>query len=208
MTLGALLFRLRSTLIVFHAGEICKANFYERSEVIRAANEMVRRGVVLCPLCYAMLKVHSSYPRHCRDENGVRHDGWCAQCHCEACEKYPALLPDFLMPHKHYKAEVIEAVIADSEVGVNFENFGDHAADISTMRRWVRQFKVRGVQAVGWLTSVLLTVYELHICSLELRCRTLLKQLARLLREYPSPKSGGVIGSANIILTTRSCGFL
>jgi len=169
---------------------------------------MVGHGVVLCPHCYAMLKVHGSYPRHYRDENGVRHYGWCAQCHCEACEKYPALLPDFLMPHKHYKAEVIEAVIADSEAGVNLESIGDCAADISTMRRWIRQFKVRGEQAVGWLISVLLTVYELHIGLVKLRGRTLLKQLARLLREYPVPENDGVIGRANIILTTQNCGFL
>jgi len=112
------------------------------------------------------------------------------------------------MPYKHFKAEVIEAVIADSEGGKNYENFGDRAADISTMRRWVRQFKVRGALAVGWLVSILLTVYELQIGSLDLRNRTLLKQLTRLLQKFTCPKSGGIIGRINFILTTQNCGFL
>ena len=162
----------------------------------------------MCPHCYGPMKLHGSYPRHCLDENRGRHDGWVAQLCCAACCMYQSLKPVFLMSHKHYKAEVIEAVIADSEGGKNFENYGDRAADISTMRRWVRQFKVRGVWAVGWLVSTLFTVYELHIGSIELRGKTLLKQLGRLLREYPALKSGGILGRVNIILTTQNSGFL
>jgi len=112
------------------------------------------------------------------------------------------------MPYKHYKAEVIEVVIADSEGGKNFEKSGDRAVDISTMRRWVRQFKERGAQAAGWLHSILSTVYDAHVGSIELRNRTLMQQLSRLLLEYPAPRSGGILGRANIILTTHNCGFL
>jgi len=199
---------LESILIVWDSGGICKANFYDRVEVMQTADKLVRDGSVLCPLCYGLMKLHGSYPRHCLDENCERHDGWVAQVYCAACDKYQSLTPVFLMPHKHYKTEVIGAVIADSEGGMNFENFGDHAADISTMRRWVRQFKVRGTRAVGWLVSTLLTAYELHIGSIELRCRTLLKQLTRLLHEYPALESGGILGRVSIILTTHNCGFL
>ena len=112
------------------------------------------------------------------------------------------------MPHKHYSAKVIEVVVAESEEGKVIEHLCGCAADISTMRRWLRQFKVRGARAVGWLVSTLLTVYELQIGSLELQNRTLLKQLARLLCEYPLPESGGVIARVNIILTAHNCGFL
>jgi hypothetical protein len=112
------------------------------------------------------------------------------------------------MPHKHYKAEVIEAVVAISEEGVTIEQLGGCAADISTMRRWVSQFKERGARAVGWLVSTLITLYDVHIGSIKLRDAALLKQLARLLREYPAHERGGVIGRVNIILTTQNCGFL
>lgn len=112
------------------------------------------------------------------------------------------------MPYKHYSTEVIERVITATDGGRLVEHLDGCAADVSTMRRWVRQFKERGARAVGWLLSMLLTLYERHINAFELQNRTLLGQLARLLREYPVPKSGGIIGKSNIILTTQNCGFL
>jgi len=169
---------------------------------------MTLRGVVLCVLCMGLIKYHSCYRRHIKDEEGHRHYGWVAQGHCVVCNKYPALIPEFIMPHKHYSAKVIEGVVAESEEGKVIEHLCGCAADISTMRRWLRQFKVRGARAVGWLVSTLLIVYELQIGSLELQHRTVLKRLARLLCEYPLPESGGVIARVNIILTAHNCGFL
>jgi len=201
-------FALESILIVWDSGEICKANFYDRAEVMQTAKELVRTGAVLCPLCYGTLTVHGSYSRHCRDEGGNRSYGWIAQGHCITCNVYPALIPDFIMAYKHYKTEVIEGVVAACEEGNVVEGLGGYAADASTMRRWVRQFRERGAQSVGWLLSGLLTVYERHIGSLEMRNKSLLKQLAWLLQEYPVSESSGVFGRANIILTTRNCGFL
>ena len=152
--------------------------------------------------------MHGSYPRHCLDEDGKRHDGWVAQGHCAACDKYPSLIPDFIKPHKHYKADVIERAVGEAEAGGIIENLGGCAADVSTMRRWVREFKERGEQAVKGLISKLPTVCEAHADPLVVRDLSLLQQLDRLLREYPASKSGGVIGRANIILTTKNCGFL
>jgi len=175
---------------------------------MRTASELARLGKVLCQICNGLLKINGSYPRQCKDISDTHHDGWVAQGRCDICKKYPALIPEFIMPHKHYRAEVIEGVIAESEKGNVIEHLGGCAADISTMRRWVRQFRVRGAQAVGWLVSTLLSVYERHVGSLKLWNLTLLKQLARLLGEYHAPESGGVIGRVNIILTTQNCGFL
>jgi len=175
---------------------------------VRTAKDLVRRGVVLCALCIGFFTVHGSYPRHIKDEECNREDGWVAQLHCAHCSVYPSLLPTFIMPYKHYKASVIEWVITEHEDGRNVEHLEGCSADVSTMRRWVSQFKSRGARAAGWLISLLLTLYERHINFLEMQNRTLLKQLARLLREYPVPMSGGVIGRANIILTTQNCGFL
>jgi len=208
VTLGALSFALESILIVWDSGGICKANFYDRAEVMHTACELMRSGDVLCATCNGSLSFHGSYSRHCKDDDGCRHDGWVAQGRCIPCNKYPALLPEFIAPHKHYKAEVIEGVIAESEKGNIIEHLGGYAADVSTMRRWVRQFSERGAQAVGWLVSVLLTAYERHVGSLKLWNMTLLKQLARLLFEYSAPERGGVIGRVNIILTTQNRGFL
>jgi len=176
--------------------------------VIRVAKDLVRRGVVLCALCFGQFEFHVAYRRYLRDEDNNREQGWVAQVHCATCNVYPALIPDFIMPHKHYKAEVVEKVIAAREKGENVEYLDGCAADISTMRRWVRQFSERGALAVGWLHSILLNLYERQISLFELQNKTLLKQLARLLREFPKLKIGRVIGRANIVLTTQNCGFL
>ena len=175
---------------------------------MQAAWLLVLNGKVVCAICLGVLTINGCYRRHCRDENGTRIYGWVAQCHCEACKKYPALIPAFIMPHKHYKTEVIERVVAEYENGGTVEQIGGCSADVSTMRRWVSQFKERGARGAGWLISILLTVYEVHISSLKTKNCTLLKQLARLLTEYPALEGGGIIGRANIILTTQNCGFL
>jgi hypothetical protein len=195
-------------LIIWQAEETYKANFSDRAEVIRVAKDLVRRGAVLCASCHGQLKFHGCYRRYLKDEESNRERGWVAQVHCGACGAYPALIPGFIMPYKHYSAEVIECVIAESENGENVEKLGGCAADVSTMRRWVRQFTERGARAAGWLLSILLKLYERQISLLELRNKTILKQLARLLREFPTLKTGGVIGRANTVLTTQNCGFL
>jgi len=125
-----------------------------------------------------------------KDEEGNCQYGWIAQGHCIVCNQYPSLIPDFIMPYKHYEAAVIESVIMESEAERNVEMLSDCAADASTMRRWIKQFKECGARAVGLLLSVLFMVYEQHISILELHNKKLLKQLARLLQAYSVPASG------------------
>ena len=183
-------------------------NFYDRAMVMQMANELARKGEVICTLCQKPLMIHGCYQRQIKDEEGNCQYGWVAQGHCSACHKYPSLIPNFIMPYKHYEAAVIESVIMESEAGRNVEMLSDCAADASTMRRWIRQFKERGALAVGWLISLLFTVYEWHISILELQNKELLKQLAQLLQAYSVPASGTIIGKVNIILTRYNCGFL
>ena len=99
-------------------------------------------------------------------------------------------------------------MITESASGKIVEKFGGCAADVSTMRRWIRQFNVRGAAAIGWLLSALFELYGQHLRSFELRQKKLLHQLARLLREFPNYSGGLIFGAVNIILTTRNCGFL
>ena len=198
----------RNKLIVWHAEEICKANFLDKAEVKQTAWLLVRSGEVVCACCSGKLTVHDCYSRHYRDESGRRHYGWIAQGHCDACNVYPSLTPSFIKPYKHYKSDVIERVIKDAEAGNNVENLSGVAADASTMRRWAREFKERGRRAVDCLISQLTTKHKSHVVLLCLEKMSLLQQLAQLLREYPAQESGGIIGNVNIILTTHNCGFL
>jgi hypothetical protein len=199
---------VESKLIIWHSEESCKVNFTDRVSVEDNAKDLSSRGVVLCALCKGFFAFHRSYQRGLKDRDSSKEQGWVAQVRCDLCKKYPALIPDFIMPYKHYKAEVIESVIAEYESGLNIEHMDGCAADISTMRRWVRQFKERGAGAIGWLLSILLTLYNRRISLLKLQNMTLLRQLARLLCEFRLPKTGGIISSVNIILTTQNCGFL
>jgi len=173
---------------------------------------MLRCGDVLCPLCGGSLKFHGSYQRHFIDELSKRHNGWVAQSHCALCKIYPALLPDFLMPYKHFKAQVIEEAILEAEEkeerreGEDSEelDLSDCPADDATIRRWINQFKERGARAVGFLLSMLFRVYERHISMLELQNKGLLKQLAHLLQQFPIPGAGTIIGQVNAILTKHT----
>ena len=175
---------------------------------MQTANELARNGEVKCALCHGLLRIHGCYRRQLKDKEGNCQDGWVAQGYCSVCNQYPSLIPDFIMPYKHYEAKVIECVLMEAEEGGNVERQSDCAADASTMRRWIRQFRERGARAVGWLSSVLFEIYARHVSILELYNKKLFKQLARLLREYPVPASGTVIGKVNVILTRYNCGFL
>jgi hypothetical protein len=186
---------------------MCKANFYDRVLVEQVIVKLLRLGAVVCVLCGGPLTFHSCYPRHIRDEEGYRHDGWIAQGCCDTCKKYPSLIPDFIMPYKHYGAAVVEAAIAKFEENGGLR-FNECPADESTVRRWVAQVNERGARAAGWLLSLLFDVYDLHVSALELQNRSLLKQLARLAREIQIPETSGVIGRVNVILTRYNSGFL
>ena len=201
-------FAFESILIVWHCERISKANFLDKAEVKQTVRLKVRRGEIVCALCSGMLTVHGCYSRHCLDEAGKSHDGWVAQGHCDACNVYPALVPSFIVPHKHYMADVIARVIEGAEAGDNVEHLGACAADISTMRRWVRDFKAHGGQAASLLASKLPDERRAHFDSHDFHNMTLLQRLSRLLGEFPALMPGGVIGNANIILTTHNCGFL
>jgi hypothetical protein len=195
-------------LILWHSGEICKANFLDRVEVAKTAKEMMLRGLVLCGLCMGSLKYHGCYWRQIKDDDGVCQNGWVAQGHCASCNKYPALLPEFIMPYKHYRADVINGVIKESEAGATIEYIAGCAADVSTMRRWVRQFSERKARAIVNLLFARAELLDVFDSILKPHALTLLSRLARMLHEYHVSESDGIIGGGKIILTTQNCGFL
>jgi hypothetical protein len=140
------------------------------------------------------------------DEDGKRLDGWIAQGYCGACKKYPALIPNFIMPYKHYEAAVIEAAITKVEEGGM--GLSESPAEESTIRRWASQFQERGKSAVGQLQSILYLVHGRHINILDIYNRSLLRQLAYLARVISANQTGGVIGRVNAILTRYNSGYL
>jgi hypothetical protein len=111
------------------------------------------------------------------------------------------------MPHKHYETKVIETAIAAAEEEGS-QRLNASPADDSTVGRWVKQYKERGTQAVGWLRSILFAVYGTHVSTLDMQNKSLLKQLTSLVQKFHALGSGGVIGRVNCILTKYYSGFI
>jgi len=194
-------------MIIHDSEEICKNNFYDRSLVMQEAYKIFKNGNILCPICQGRLRLHSSYERHVTDGAGKRHDGWIAQGYCVECDRYHALIPSFIEPYKQYSAEVVEGVIMEYETCGDIKTSSCPASD-STIYRWVKQFKEHGARAVGWLLSILYTVYGQYISVIKVQQEGLLKQLARLTQRLLTCSTRGIIGRANIILTKYNQGFI
>jgi len=67
----------------------------------------------VCPFCQKRLTAHDWNHRteHCLD--GTTNKYMVEDRYCESCKKMQRLLPDTIVPHKHYSAEAIERMIFD-----------------------------------------------------------------------------------------------
>jgi len=111
------------------------------------------------------------------------------------------------MPYKQYGTEVVEAAISEYETLSGIKSSGCPADD-STIYRWIKQFKERGTLAVGWMLSMLYSIYNQHIGAIKLQKERLLKQLDRLTQMLLPIKTDKIIGRTNIVLTNHHCGYI
>lgn len=86
-----------------------------------------------CPVCGRELAGHGTKKRHTKDENGGKVWYQVPRKECKECGKTHCMLPDFMIPYKHYRAEIIEAVIDDTDIYFAIEE--------STIYRWKRWFR-------------------------------------------------------------------
>mgnify|MGYP003623268666 CR=1 FL=1 len=159
-------------------------------------------GLILCPVCSGCLKYNCTYRRNPRALDGRKFNIEIIQVCCGTCKKTHALIPDFLMPYKQYTTETIETAISSDITMINC------FADNSTIYRWNRQFKARGIMAV---LRIRLIVWELHLRYInanELSSLSIIQQLSFCLGELKKEKSGTVIGATNVVLTGVDAGFL
>jgi len=118
--------------------------YTEKSEEI--ISQAIYDEKILCALCLKQMRRHSTYDREIKEtgEEITITVVWCRKC-----EKWHSLIPDFLLPNKHYSGNEIEGVIIDSAVGA--VSHIDTNASESTIRRWIKQIGGRIVEAVGKL---------------------------------------------------------
>jgi len=127
--------------IVMYLGSNVKEYEEKSTEII---TRVISEGKLICELCLKSMKRHSSYKREKKEtEEKIS----ITVVWCSSCKKWHALLPDFLLPHKHYSGNEIESVIIDSatEAVSDIETKASEA----TIRRWIKQIGDRIRQAVS-----------------------------------------------------------
>jgi len=173
---------------------------YEEKSMEIAENA-IKEGNILCELCLRPMAYHSSYVR------GIKETGdqiTITMVWCKKCRKWHALLPEFLLPKKHYSGNEIESVIIDSETTAVDQI--DTKASGSTIRRWLKQICKRIERAAGILKyhfghdgrAVNEVAIDTGYCYRELE--QVLEMAPRMVRQC-----GNKLGLANIWLNT--CGM-
>jgi len=129
--------------IVMFLGQEVKEYEEKSAEIIKRA---ISEGKVRCELCLHPMIKHSSYMR------GIKETGEqirITMVWCKKCRKWHALLPDFLLPCKHYSAKEIECVIIEG-AALPVDEIDTEASE-STARRWIKLVGERIEQAVSKL---------------------------------------------------------
>jgi len=183
--------------IVLYLGGDIKEYKLKNEEII---NRGVSEGRFLCESCLRPMRVHSHYDR------GIKEKGetisitvvWCSKC-----REWHALLPDFVLPFKHYSGNEIEAVVIESATESVSRIVTD--ASESTARRWIRQIGERVKRAVGILKLLFgqsgQAVNEIIIDPGP--CYSELEQILEMAPQYIKC-SGNKLGMANIWLGTNA----
>ena len=65
----------------------------------------------VCPVCGGTLKYRDTRLRIRKKEGGVKEYLMIRRLRCTDCHRHHNELPDCLVPHKHYEAEVISGVL-------------------------------------------------------------------------------------------------
>lgn len=160
----------------------------------------------LCPACGTRTVLHGCYDRHIHTDEKIE---WLTiqRVKCIGCGKTHAVLPDFTRPYKHYCAADIEFTLRDVENGAATEQ-ANTSASTSTVKRWVRDFKNRGFQAVGALRALLHSVFNETINEIKLTGLKIFGALEHILDAFPTIESNSLaIGDANIWLTHHMAGI-
>ena len=182
--------------IVLFSGRNVKEYLDSSKDTIK---QLIGKGAFGCELCLEPMSYHSSYIR------GIKETKqkipiiivWCSRC-----REWHALLPDFLLPNKHYSGNEIESVIIDS-ASVPVSHIETAASEV-TVRRWINQIGERIRQAVSIL-KILFGRKGQAISEIQVDTGPGYNELEQILEMAPSALkfSGNRLGLANLWLGTN-----
>lgn len=98
---------------------------------------MVVYNISSCPNCGGDLKHYDSVQRLVRTTRGAKNRIRLRRFRCKDCNKLHRELPEYVLPYKHYEADIIKGV---REGHITSETIGyeDNPCEM-TMLRWVTQ---------------------------------------------------------------------
>lgn len=117
---------------------------------------------------------------------------------CHKCRVSLAVLPDFLLPKKHYSANEIESVAMQREAGSSVYDI-DTPAKVCTVRRWLAEIPGKLEGQISRLKSLAMEHGPCPISEAAFAGLTLMEQLRLIVQKLPRIKfSGNLLGYAGI----------
>lgn len=109
-----------------------------------------------CPSCTGRLYRHGTRLRHVIEE-GLKIWHKVQRCRCIACKRACTFLPASMIPHKHYHAAEVEAVVRAASEGKSYRLPG-LGAEESTLRRWIKDFSLESAALTGHMEALLMMI--------------------------------------------------
>jgi hypothetical protein len=188
---------LKNVSIIAYLGSTVKE--YSENGKSKLAGLQVR-----CPKHPAkILAFHDTYKRTIK-ETGEKVVIHILVCH--KCGYRTSVLPDFLLPHKHYSANEIEAVIMQAADGVAVYDI-ETPASVSTVRRWLGEMNGEGGKLREWVSGLktLAIAQDCAISEITMAELPFVEQLREFVHALPKIRfSGNLLGFAGIYLSGRS----
>jgi len=175
---------LTCILIIAHLGHTLE-------EYLAAIFQIMTMGL-RCPDCGGPLELLSRYERH-PIIDGKRQVMPVQRLQCQECGKTHAVLPDFVLPYKHYGTAEVEGVLEAADAGVAAEKIST-SAEVSTVRRWCREFRRKVGGLCVRLRHIASSVFGRSVNVLPPPGPSgVLSQLRDSLRFLPEILSGGLV---------------
>ena len=105
----------------------------------------------VCPVCGGTLKYRDTRLRIRKKEGGVKEYLMIRRLRCTECHRHHNELPDCLVPHKHYEAEVISGVL--DRIVTSEDADSEDSPSLLTMLRWLQWFQMNLANIEGFLRN-------------------------------------------------------